>query len=193
LEEKSAKPAARTAVANQSGRNQRTSFVGTRNGDPSLQVIHEHEVVSVNLPLTSESLRELNRRLEEESAQRGHSATARAGSSRGLTLQMNGTQAEVPTTRSIVEQPRSPESQDNLSLATTTTVRPSFHAPQAGSIPNAGRNHRTVITQPMRSAIPMLPMGANVAQRREDELPEGIFDNRRQSDALCVCFGRKLW
>lgn len=193
LEEKSAEPAARTAVASQSGRNQRTSFVGTRNGDPSLQVIHEHEVVSANLPLTSESLREPNRRLEEESAQRGHSATARAGSSRDLTLQMNGTQAEVPTTRSIVEQPRSPESQDNLSLATTTTVRPSFHAPQARSTPNAGRNHRTVITQPMRSAIPMLPMGANVAQRREDELPEGIFDNRRQSDALCVCFGRRLW
>ncbi|KAJ9115185.1 hypothetical protein QFC20_001052 [Naganishia adeliensis] len=148
LEEKSAEPAPRSVAASQSGRNQRTSFVGTRNGDPSVQVIHEHEVAAANLPLTSESLRELNRRLEEESAPRGGFATARAGSSRDLNLQINGTQAGMPSmvdagvaaTRQNLEQPRSPESQDNLSLATTTTIRPSFQVSQARSTRTAGRD-----------------------------------------------------
>lgn len=201
LEEKSAEPAPRSVAASQSGRNQRTSFVGTRNGDPSLQVIHEHEVAAANLPLTSESLRELNRRLEEESAPRGGFATARAGSSRDLNLQINGTQAGMPSmvdagvaaTRQNLEQPRSPESQDNLSLAMTTTIRPSFQVSQARSTRTAGRNHRTVINQPVRSAIPLRPMGGDIAQRGDDELAEGIFDHRRESDALCVCFGRRLW
>lgn len=202
LEEPSEGHAPRTIAASPSGRNQRASFVAARNGDTSLQVIHEDQVASANLPLTSASLRELHRRLEAESALREGPATARAGSSRDLESQMNGAQPgstllsnlEPAITRQTTEQPRSPESQDNLSLATTTTVRPSFHAPQARPYHAPARNPRAIVAQPIRSAITLRPLRAHVTSLNGgDELPEGVFDGRRQCDALCVCFGRKLW
>lgn len=200
VEDKSKMPPSRAIVGNTShnGRVQRGSIVGARTGDPSLQVIHEDETATTNLPLTSESLRELDRRLAAESLQGGGT---RDTSARDLTLRDTETPAglssAVVTGVAIAwqntGQRQSPESQDNLSLATTTTVRPSFHAPQTRQT-QSGRSHRLVAQQPPRSAMQLRPLGQGTNMRRpDDELAEGIYDTRGESRVLCVCFGRRLW
>lgn len=179
---------------------QRASMVGLRQGDPFLHVIHEDEAITANLPLTSESLRELDRRLADESTQRNPSDMPRTRSDGDVTAHTRRMGAAFPATartaafRQNIGPRAAPESLDNLSVATSTTVRPSFHGPQHRQSPAIQNMMHIVTHQPTRSIMPTRPVRGGNAQQQNDEFPEGVFPGGRQlSSPMCVCLGHRLW
>ena len=180
---------------------QRTSTIASRQGDPQLQVIHENEVVTANLPLTSESLRELDRRLAGESLQRNESNMTRARSVGDLTSHAQRMPAAPSASPRAIAVDRGMlrrlplESLDSLSVATSTTVHPSFHMPQLEQPSAIYSTTMPLITQHQPSFImPLRPVRSRNSLQRNDELPEGVLHSDRQlSSPMCVCLGHRLW
>jgi hypothetical protein len=197
--EKTVIPIPPRAIVHSTGRAQRASMVGSRQVDPSLHVIHEDEAVTANLPLTSESLRELDRMLTDRSTLHNETNMVRTRSDGDVTLRSQRMPVALPaavrttTSRQNVAARRAPESLDNISVATSTTLRPSFHGPQLRQPAMQSDFMRTITHQPSRSAILLRPVRSGNSQQRNDELPEGIFHDEQESSAICVCLGRCLW
>jgi hypothetical protein len=197
-------PLTRTSGMSLTGRTYRSTVVVGRTGDQALQIIHEDEASShPNPPLTSESLRELDRMVSaghdgSASIPLQHSASLPSLGHRVANLQAANVVAVPPVSRVPAGfQMHRHGSSDNLSLATTTTVRPSFHIAQSrhnGVSRNEPAIRRVITNQPSRAFIPLVPIGADSTRRRaDDELPEGIYSSRPRSTFMCVCFGRHLW
>lgn len=174
-------------------------MVGSRQADPSLHVIHEDEAYASNLPLTSESLRELDRMLADRSTLQNETNMPRTRSDGDVTLRSQRMPVALPAavrttaSRQLTSSRPAPESLDNLSVATSTTLRPSFHGPQLRQPAVQSDFMRTITHQPSRSAIPLRTVRGGNSQQRNDELPEGIFHDEQQSSPICVCLGRRLW
>ncbi|KAJ9102390.1 hypothetical protein QFC21_002790 [Naganishia friedmannii] len=204
-ESDAAVPLTRTPGMMHNGRTFRGSVVVGRTGDAALQIIHEDETPSrPNPPLTSESLRQLGRIIATEldgsgSAQPTHSTCLSNLGQRTADMSATVNFAAAPVGRIPAGfQMDRHGSSDNLSLATTTTMRPSLHTTQPRHN-RAGRNEstirRVITSQPSRAFVPLVPVGADRHMRRvDDELPEGIYSNSPGSSSfMCVCFGRHLW
>lgn len=201
-------PSTRAPGVMHTGRTYRNSVIIGRTGDPALQIIHEDEASShPTPPLTSESLRELDRIVAERHDDgSGSLSPTHSTSLPNLGHHIADTRATIMVAAAAAPVTRIPArsqvhrhgSSDNLSLATTTTMRPSFHNTQSRSN-GAGRNEestirRVITNQPSRAFIPLVPIRVEGHIRSaNDELPEGTYSNSPGSNLMCVCFGRHLW